>query len=482
MNRITAFALAALAAVGAVPLAACNKKTDELCLYDIAATFDPSSSSLTARMTFDFVNDTADEIAELKFNLWGNAFREGAKYAPCSAQDTEAYYDGVSYGGMTVTGVEGCTGWETGGEDQNILTVALPQSIYPDERAQVAITYTLNLAHVNARTGITEDGTVNLGNFYPTLCAKTAEGYVQTPYYAIGDPFVSECADYRVSITMPQNFTAATSGRELSRKVEGDLCTTSYELKRARDFAAVLSDNFRTERAEADGCAITLYYQGDTPPEGLAQCAAESITYFSETFGEYAYPTFSVVMTPLSSSGMEYPALVMIDPSLESHDAAYTVSHETAHQWWYAMVGSDQVNSAWQDEGLTEYSTLCFFEAHPAYGFTRASMLGNATKAYRAYFTVYSQIFGQTDTSMSRSLATFSSEYEYANIAYNKGLIMFDALRASMGDERFFAALKDYFQTNAFTIADEEHLISAMDERYDTQGLMEGFLKGKTVI
>ena len=93
----------------------------------------------------------------MKFNLYGNAFREGAKHAPVSSAYTnKAYYDGVNYGSMTVQEVENCTGWNVGGEDKNILTVTLLTPVYPEESVQISISYTLELAKVNHRTGVTK--------------------------------------------------------------------------------------------------------------------------------------------------------------------------------------------------------------------------------------------------------------------------------------------------------------------------------------
>lgn len=483
MKKTMAFILAAAAVIGLVPAAGCAQKEQGLCSYDIAATYSAEDGTLSATMTFSYVNTTADEVDSLEFNLWGNAFREGAKYSPIAlSRASEAYYDGISYGAMTVNGVEGCESWSIGGEDENLLCVQFAEGIYPDERATVTIDYTLSLAKVDARTGITQGGTVNLGNFYPILCARDEGGYIEAPYYSTGDPFVSDCADYTLSLTLPKGYTAATSGRQISASAEGQNVTFTYALESARDFAAVLSDEFKTSTVQADDCVLTVYYVGDNEPEGLAECAAESLKFFEEKFGKYAYPTLSVVLTPLMAGGMEYPALVMVDTEGEKQDREYAAVHEIAHQWWYAMVGSDQVDEAWQDEGLTEYSTLCFFEAHPAYGFTRAAMLGNATKAYRAYYTVYNQIFGKSDTTMSRSLGDFESEYEYANIAYNKGLIMFETVRKAMGDDKFFTALKKYFEDNKFAIATPAHLIACLDGEYDVEGIMYGFLEGKTVI
>lgn len=146
------------------------------------------------------------------------------------------------------------------------------------------------------------------------------------------------------------------------------------------------------------------------------------------------------------------------------------------------MVGSNQVTCAWQDEGLAEYSTLAFFETHPAYGFTRTGILGSAIKSYRAYYSVYNQIFGKSDTTMTRAINEYEGEYEYINIVYNKSLLMFESVRTAMGDKKFFSALANYFKDNCFSLAAPEDLIAKFDELYDVEGLIDGYLNGKVVI
>lgn len=483
MKKTLVILAAATAVLAALPLTACKKDASSgTSKYVISATYDDKARTLTGVADFTFYNSTDNEISDLQFNLWGNAFRRDATYKPVSdSLASKAYYAGASYGGESVEKVEGCASWEVGGEDENILNVVLNSPVYPDQTAKVSITYTLDLAKINHRTGVTAS-TVNLGNFYPVLCAYSQEGFIKAPYYSSGDPFVSECADYDVSLTLPQGYTAATSGKEVSRSEAGEVVTTRYELKKARDFAAVLSDKFKTVTRDVNGCAVTLYYCGEKEPRREMDAACESLGYYSKTFGSYAYPTLSVVFTPLYVSGMEYPALTMINSALEEADAVYTIAHENAHQWWYAMVGNDQVNCAWQDEGLAEYSTLCFFENHPAYGFTRTQALGTAIKAYRAYYSVYNQIFGKADTTMTRSLGAFASEYEYVNIAYNKGLLMFEAARSAMGDKKFFAAAKSYFEDCRFKIASPDDLISHFSAKHDSEGLFNSYIDGKVVI
>ncbi len=483
MKKFISLLLIVCAAVTATAFSACAKKEVAVSSYDIIAIYDGQTNALTGTVDFTYYNDTDNEINELKFNLFGNAFRQDAQYSPVSeAYAAKAYYSGKSYGGMTVESVENCSAWNVGGEDENILSVTLISPVYPEQTASVKISYTLNLAKVNHRTGVTKN-TVNLGNFYPVLCAYTADGFKECNYYSCGDPFLSECADYTVTLSMPLGYTAAASGKLVSSAETADSKKCTWSLKCARDFALVLSDKFQVETGSVNGVDVSYYYYNDDNPQASLAVACESVEYFSDTFGGYTYPTLSVVQTGFCYGGMEYPALTMISDELDRDTNNYTIVHENAHQWWYAMVGSDQLNCAWQDEGLAEYSSVMFFENHPDYNFTRTGLVGMATKSYRAYYSVYNQIFGDVNTSMTRNLKDFESDYEYANIAYNKGMIMFDTLRQSIGDDKFKSGLKKYFENNCHKIASQEDLFGCfISGGVDLEGFFQSFIDGKIVI
>ena len=84
---------------------------------------------------------------------------------------------------------------------------------------------------------------------------------------------------------------------------------------------------------------------------------------------------------------------------------------------------------------------------------------------------------------MTRHLEDFVSDYEYVNIAYNKGLILFDTLRTSIGDERFIAGLKNYYSACLGKIASEQDLTGCFTSTgVDIQGFFESFLEGKIII
>ncbi|MBP5686798.1 MAG: hypothetical protein J6W87_03335, partial [Clostridia bacterium] len=121
------------------------------------------------------------------------------------------------------------------------------------------------------------------------------------------------------------------------------------------------------------------------------------------------------------------------------------------------------MESPFIDEGLAEYSVVLFYENHPDYGFTRKQLIDSSEKTYKVFCSVYKKISGEVDTTMTRRLNEYRSEYEYVNIAYVKSCIMFDYLRQTVGDDRFFSGLKRFYDENRFKIAGEEELIGAFE-------------------
>ncbi len=462
-------------------LAGCAEGDAARSRYEIDAVYD--GGVLTAALDFTYYNDTeSSEMTSLRFNLFGNAYREGAVYAPVSpAFRASAYYNGESWGEMNVLSVTPCAAWEVCGEDENVLRVDLAAGVFPGESAQLRIEYELRLAEVDHRTGITRGGTVNLGNFYPVLCVYDArDGFYECVYSSNGDPFYSACADYRVTLTADADYTVAASGEEVASTVSGGRATRVYALQNARDFAFVLGRSLRVAAGQVDGVAVSYYYTDDPSAERTLALLCESVAYFGHTFGDYPYKTYSAVQTGFCYGGMEYPGLALLSDSLTGADYGYTAVHETAHQWWYAAVGSNQVENAWMDEGLAEYSSVLFYEAHPAYGLTREGLVSAARSAYGAYYTVWNQVFGAVDTSMDRPLGEYG-EYEYVAIAYNKGLLLFDTLRDALGEDRFLRGLRAYYAACAGRIALPEELAAAWNNGA-ARGIVLSFVDGTAVL
>ncbi len=480
MKRIFTFILSVVLIFGIIPIVGCVKE-DAVgrSFYDIKVVYDEKTHTLDCSMSVSYANNSDAILDELCFHLYPNAYREDAQFKAVeeSVKD-EAYLSGESYGKIEIESVKRSgkdIEWSVEGMDDDILVVPLLKEVEPTERVLLDMDFTVHIPNVRHRLGWFND-TVNCGNWYPIACVKTQSGFDTSPYYCNGDPFWSDCSDYKVSITIPSSFSVATSGKS-ERRENGVNVTYESRLQNARDFAFVIG-KFDTLSAKVNNIEVFYYYQKDTDAQNTLNCALDALAFFSDKFGKYPYSTYSVVETHFIYGGMEYPGLIYVSDVLNKSMSKEAVIHETAHQWWYGIVGNDQVNHAWMDEGLAEYSTTLFYEFNPSYGITYRQRMADATSAYIVYCDVTSY-----DGVMDRNIGEFSS-FDYTYVTYLKGALMFDTIRKSVGDKAFFNALKKYREEFEFNSATPQGMINAFEKATSRQlkSLFDSFLYGEARI
>ncbi len=484
MKKILSFSFAFIFFIAFLPtLSACKKEAEVHSRYEITAEYIPENGTLTGAVKVIFENHTNDELSLLKFQLYPNAYRKDALYRPVASAYTDAaYYNGESYGEIVISSVNGAKNWEIAGEDNNVLCAYLERSLFPEEKVVLDVGFIVKLAQVEHRTGITRK-TVNFGNSFPILCAYQNGGFSETVYYSDGDPFLSNCADYKLTLKTPKEYQLVSTGDILSERTLESKKEYVVTASNVRDFAFILCDRYRKAETLVNGKTIAYYYYQDENPRDTLAVASEAFAYYEKTFGEYPYSSYTLAQTGLCLSGMEYPMLSFLSDKVEKEEIARVVAHETAHQWWYAVVGSDQIRNAWQDEGLAEYSAITFFENYEKYGVERDAVVADALKEYRSYYDVYGSVLGRTDTQMTRHLKDFLSDYEYKCLSYHKAVVMFDTLRKSVGDKKFFSGLKKYYNENAFAIALPESIVGAFERvGLDVSGFFDSFLSGKAIL
>ncbi len=451
----------------------CKKnEQDERSVYNITAEYSDADKTVTARCEIDYVNRTEVELSEVWFHLYPAAYRNGARYTPVNAAEIDgAYPSGISYGGIEITGVEGGE-YEIGGLDEDVLIVKLPASIMPTQRVKIAVDYKLTLPNMRHRFGY-YNGNVNLGNWFPIECVYSG-GFVADPYYSSGDPFNLPVCDYAVSITAPASYTVAMPAASV-RTENGDSATTSCTLNNARDFAAVLGA-FKSVSGSVKGVDVTYYYVSDDNAEAHLKAACDSIAYFSDAFGAYPYKTYAVVQTPFNQGGMEYTGLVYVSDSAQGDMITEVIVHETAHQWWYGIVGNDQVREAWLDEALAEYSTSLFYKNHADYGVEYSARIADAMGG----FSLFCELSRTEDTSMNRSIGEYASAAEYTYMTYVKGQLMYDSLLGMLGEKTLTAGLRRYASEYAYATATADGLIACLEKasNRDLKSFMSSFITG----
>lgn len=462
-----------------------------LSYYQLNLKYDSNQHLLSGQEKVEFINNYDNMFTHLYFHLYPNAFREGAKNGVVSNNNEgEAYPNGKSYGQIDILGVTFANGesasFNITGEDKNILEVCLKEELYPDEKVVLNIMFETTLANINHRLGYGQN-TINLGNFYPIACVyESGKGFSQSLYHSNGDPFYSECANYEVNIQFDSSLEIASTGQQTSIQNDKDKTIATYRADKVRDFSIVLSEIFDIASTKYRDVNINYYgYSGD---DNIAEClktCVDAVETFESLFGKYPYSQLSVVKSNFVHGGMEYPNLVLISDTIASqNDINYVIVHEIAHQWWYAMVGNDEYNNAWLDEGLAEYSTFLFYKENIEYGESYDSMITATIESYKLFEKIYIKVNGSVDGSMQRALCDFQTEPEYVQCVYNKGVIMFNTLREMVGDKRFISTLRNYFEEFKYKNARPSDLIAQFVSTCgkSMEGFFESWLDGSVVI
>lgn len=467
---------------------ACNKpqnvNEEILSLYDITATFDSTNNTLDCRQEVCFINREGETLDELKFHLSAAAFRKDAKYSPFTAQEmSSVYYNGPSYGGIEIASVQienMESEFSIGGEDANLLIVPMT-ALESNKSINLEILYTVTLPHCTGRMGVTQT-TVNLGNFYPALCVYEDGAFEEHPYYCLGDPFYTDCADYLVSLKIPENYIAATSGVVEESYVENGMRVLEINSSKTRDFAAVLSTNFKVLSDRIGGIDINYYYTKDANAQASLATAKNAIKTFSDAFGAYPFKVFNVAQTNFNSGGMEYSNLVFISSTATGTALEETIVHETAHQWWYGVVGGDQIRNAWLDEGLAEFSTAYYFRLNgDSKRYTK--IMSETLSSYIVHLDFLKSNFPDVSSNMNRAIPDYQTEGEYVIMNYHKGALMYASLLDMYGEKKLNKALGAYYSDNAYQIAKPADLMAALNLHCKhADALVQSWLDGKVKI
>lgn len=355
---------------------------------------------------------------------------------------------------------------------ETVLRIPLPRPAVPGETVVVDLRYRVVIPPMaptdwppTSTTGWRE-GVVQAGEWYPALVPYLeGEGWYTWLYHPVGDPTVYPLANYTLSVAPAEPGITVASGGPQGVDENG---VWRFQISAGRGIAFVASNRFEYTMGEANGIPITSYYQPEHALAGLAaaEIAAQSIVLFEELYGTYPYSSLVVAENGFFG-GMEYSGLITIS------DYAYAtyggsapsllhalVSHEAAHQWWYGAVGNDQANEPWLDESLAFYSELLYLERYHPEGINWW---------WEKRVNVY-QPSGPVDA----PIYSYANSSHFITSVYGQAARFIRDLREKMGDEAFFAFLRDYYITYSGQIV-TAHEFKTTAQAYTDQDLLPLF-------
>jgi hypothetical protein len=371
--------------------------------YTIEVKLNPEQKTLEAREVITWRNDRDQPTSELWFHLYYNAWKNTRstwllertltgqlmRGQPREIrQEDWGYVDVTSvqilpegkFSATDLTPAKRIAAPDDGNpEDQTVMVVPLPRAVAPGESIRVALSFTSQIPRTFARTGY-RGNYFFIAQWFPKLGVYENGGTWNCHQFHAGTEFFSDYGVYDVKITVPSNYVVGATGRLVEKADNADGTSTHHHVQAdVHDFAWTTSPDYVVREAgfeepDLPPVQMRLLLQ----PEHLGQAerhfaaTSAALQYYGTWYGAYPYGHVTVVDPAYESAsgGMEYPTLFTcgtrwLNPFGGGSPEGVTI-HECGHQFWYGIVGNNEFEHAWLDEGLNTFSTARTMEA--AYG------------------------------------------------------------------------------------------------------------------
>lgn len=334
--------------------------------------------------------------------------------------------------------------------EESNLRIPLASPLQPDEIITFKMSYSLNFPPREGTFGLA-GRQINLANWYPFIPPYDENsGWIAEKMHVVNSFIVGEHLVYEISdIVVNLRFTDRRENMEVAAPapLTESNGVLHYELPLARTFAMSISDVYVLEELIKDDLIIQVYtfIGNETNAAATAEIAAQSIALFSDIYGPYTRQHLTIVEGEFEHN-MEYDGLVFISNGvIQFHNGTpktnltMLIPHETSHQWFFSLVGNNQAQEPWLDEAFATYSEALYYQMyHPEY---LQWWWDNRIDFYDPQGFVNDTIY-------------FPNGYvPYRNAIYLQGARFMQRLRDLIGDDAYFAFLKDYVSSYAYKIA-----------------------------
>lgn len=399
---------------------------------EIEISFDDhaQSASIDGRARIHFINPLDERLDDIVLMLWPN----NEQYAASMIAGPAVIQDEVVEG-STIRGSPG-------------LSFDLPRSLAPGERVDLSLPFQVEINPMSGlspkRMGITE-GVLLAPTFYP-LVPRLIEGEWQTGDAPPGgDTTNSDIAFYQLAVTWPADLSLAASGVELDRDVAGELAHATFISGPMRDIALALGPFlFESRQVGEINLQAWVLPEHSDDLDIMLDAAEIQMVLLGELVGPYPYVELDLVDAPGAFGGIEYPGLVYVG-TLGGDWIIEPTVHEVAHQWFYGLIGDDQIEQPWLDEAAATYAEALFYEEVSGSG-RGTGFLSDLRSIVRGY--------PDPTLPIGLPVGEYQDQFEYAAFVYLKGALFFDALRNQLGEAGFKDFLKNYFETYRYGFAD----------------------------
>jgi hypothetical protein len=305
------------------------------------------------------------------------------------------------------------------------------------------------------------DKLLTLAHFYPIIAVYDQAGWHDEIPPTYGDVVYSDASFYLVKVSLPQTAILVGSGSKMEDTTIGNRQVVTLAGGPMRDFFLAAGAGLEKTSIKVGETLVNSYSSRDLMDgnENALDTASAAISIFDKIIGNYPYTEFDILATSTSALGVEYPGVTVINKNIyrpggnlnDVPNSIYlesTVAHEVGHQWFYNVVGNDQVNQPWLDESITQYITSLYYKDR--YGDQASDSFINS------FYDRWNRV-DKNEIPIGMPVKSYDQK-TYGAIVYGRGPIFFITLRDQIGEIDFALFLKKYYEQNMWEIASETTL------------------------
>jgi hypothetical protein len=471
--------------------------------YDIDASFSPVTGRLRGTQKAVYRNNSPDPLTKVVVHLRQNV------HAPGVVRNRNVQVtDGMPVTHVSVNGTPLLEVTERGRRagyfiDGTLMTIRLAEALDPGAEATFDFSWSFELAEENRFREGSDGDVYYMAYWYPQFAVyDDLHGWKADPYMGAGE-FYMGYADYDVRLTLPQGMLVGATGvlqnpedvlseqtiarmdaarnnpEYIIRVVDEDdrrpgtstatspsaALTWHFQAENVRDFAWGTSGSYvwdmtiadvgdRNGDGQPDTAEIHSFWRTSAPAWlRSAEFTDFSIEHLSKTFFPYPYPHMTA-MEGIIGGGMEYPMMTLIGRSSSDRRLFGTPLREVAHMYFPMIVGQDEKEDTWMDEGLTSCNT------------TEGANVFWEEEGWRPELQSYYTIAGTADERPSRRHA---DQYPIGTsargtAAYNKPAVSLNALRGILGNDLFYRAYREYAERWSYRHPVPEDLFNTFED------------------
>ena len=459
--------------------------SERVVAYQVDARYDAAKHTIDATEILTYRNLTGQPQDTFPFHLYLNAFQPTSTFVKEVRRDRSSfewkdkYKASAEVKSLEVAGIGDLTSQikfispdDGNPDDRTVFQIKLPRPIAPNDSVQFKIAFHDQFGQVFARTGYKGDFIMG-AQWFPKV-GVWWQGAWNCHQFHANTEFFADFGTYDVNLTVPQNDVVGASGVQTRETKNNDgTKTLAFRGEDIHDFAWTAEPQYRVVEDYFNGSMgqvkIRLLMQpGHMDQASLHMRATqESMKRFDQWYGPYPYKQITVV-DPLDvrAGGMEYPTLITAGTWWWMPEGirfvAVVIEHEFGHQYWYAMVATNEFEDAWLDEGINSYTECKVL----------ADMFGRDKSAIDFWGVTESdddyQRNGYIEMPDLDPLTRFAYQYangaSYGNMTYGKTATVLITLEKIIGEETLKRALHTYFMRYRFTHPTKEDFLKTVEE------------------